>query len=117
MSINIYISSRPGQKMLLNVKCKVKFVIKIPHKEKKKSPSYLHWKMEGGCSVRSDNVWADRHPASRSTPDHLCVKLLGKYVTFSSSYHPVSAEAQAGFFVFLNETHPVYKQPISQSEV
>ena len=38
-SINIYISSFSGQEMLLNVKCKVKFVIKIPHKKISQLPA------------------------------------------------------------------------------
>lgn len=87
--------------MLLNVKCKVKFVIKIPHL-KKKSPNYLHWKMEGRFSVRSasDRVWVIiQHPASRSILDDHFVKLLGKYTEMQLLYHPVSAEAQAGILM------------------
>lgn len=83
--------------MLLNVKCKVKFVIKIPHKKK---ISQLPSREGGGegplFGLPSDKVI--QHPASGSSSDDLFVKFLEKHTDIQLLYRP--ADAQAGFFVF-----------------
>lgn len=60
--------------MLLNVKCKVKFVIKIPHK--KKSPNYQHWKLEETTPqlCLPSDIQVTQPPGSSSISDNLFIK-------------------------------------------
>lgn len=86
--------------MLLNVKCKVKFVIKIPYLKKISQLPSLEDGVEGSLlGLPSDRVRVIQHPASRSILGDLFVKLLGKYTKIQLLYHPVYAETQAGILM------------------